>query len=168
MTFRARIARVSTRRMSMRRFLLLVLHIACFAVVAYIVNTKDSPQIVEVVRTDTLRVTDTVLVVQPICTERRVTDTLLIHTIDTLMREVVVSLPREERVYEDSAFRAVVSGYRPSLDTMQIYQRHRVVKVTKRITPPRWSLGLQGGLGVTPKGFQPYIGVGVAYRLDIK
>lgn len=87
---------------------------------------------------------------------------------DTLMREVVVSLPREERVFEDSTFRAVVSGYRPSLDTMQVYQRHSVVKVTERITPSRWSLGLQGGVGVTPKGIQPYIGVGVAYRLNIK
>lgn len=144
------------------------MHLVLFALLAFFLRHHKEVVEVEVIRTDTVRITDTILRVQPICTIKRVTDTLLIHTTDTLMREVVVSLPREERVYEDSTFRAVVSGYRPSLDTMQVYHRHSVVKVTERITPPRWSLGLQGGVGVTPKGIQPYIGVGVAYRLDIK
>ena len=29
----------------------------------------------------------------------------------------------------------------------------------------RWNVGIQGGVGITPKGVQPYIGVGVSYRL---
>lgn len=153
----------------MRKVIIIIMHVALFALLAFFLRHREDEVVeVEVIKTDTIRITDTVEIVQPICTIKRVTDTLLIHTTDTLMREVVVSLPREERVYEDSTFRAVVSGYRPSLDTMQVFQRHSVFKVTERITPPRWSLGLQGGVGVTPKGIQPYIGVGISYRLDIK
>ena len=27
-----------------------------------------------------------------------------------------------------------------------------------------WTIGLQAGIGLTPKGVQPYIGVGVSYN----
>ena len=153
----------------MRKAIIIVMHLVLFALLAFILRHREDKFVeVEIIKTDTIRITDTIVRVQPICTIKRVTDTLLIHTTDTLMREVVVSLPREERVYEDSTFRAVVSGYRPSLDTMQVFNKHSVVKVTERIIPPRWSLGLQGGFGITPKGIQPYLGVGATYRLDIK
>lgn len=39
------------------------------------------------------------------------------------MFAAVAQLPREAKVYQDSTYRAVVSGYRPSLDTISIYQR---------------------------------------------
>lgn len=155
--------------MQMRKVIIIILHLILFALVAFYIGNHEQEVVeVEVVRTDTIRVTDTIVSVQPICTVKRVTDTLLIHTTDTLMREVVVSLPREERVYEDSTYRAVVSGYRQSLDTMCIFQRSNIVKVTQREEAPRWSIGLQGGVGYTPKGFQPYIGVGISYRLKTK
>lgn len=148
----------------MRKIILIGMHMVLFAFLVFYLRHKEVVE-VEVIKTDTIRITDTIVSVRPICTIKRVTDTLLIHTTDTLMREVVVSLPREERVYMDSTFRAVVSGYRPALDTMQIYQRNSVVKVIERKAPPRWSLGLQSGVGVTPKGVQPYVGVGISYRL---
>lgn len=155
--------------MQIRKIIIIVLHLVLLAFLAFFLRHREAEVVeVEVVKTDTIRITDTVVIVQPICTEKRITDTILIHTTDTLMREVVVSLPREEKVYEDSTYRAVVSGYLPSLDSMQIYHKQSFVKVTEQITPPRWSLGLQGGVGLTPKGFQPYLGVGVTYRIDIK
>lgn len=143
------------------------MHLVLFALlVITLLHYKAEVVEVEVVKRDTVRITDTIVKVKPIYIVRREVDTFLIHTTDTLMRDVVVSLPKEERVYEDSTFRAVVSGYRPSLDTMQIFQRYNYVNVTKRIKPPRWSFGLQGGVGVTPKGIQPYLGVGATYRLN--
>lgn len=149
----------------MRKVIIIVMHLVLFALLVFFLRHHKEVVEVEVIKMDTIRITDTIVSVRPICTVKRVTDTLLIHSTDTLMREVVVSLPREERVYMDSTFRAVVSGYRPALDTMQIYQRNSVVKVIERKAPPRWSLGLQGGVGVTPKGVQPYVGVGISYRL---
>ena len=31
--------------------------------------------------------------------------------------------------------------------------------------PKRWGIGVQGGVGITPKLVQPYIGIGVSYNL---
>lgn len=144
----------------------LLLLVACLLLYC---SKNTPPTVMEkvVVTADTIVIRDTVTIERLIPTIVRVKDTIIVHTTDTLMRDVVVSLPREERVYEDSTFRAVVSGYQPSLDDMQIYQKQSVVKVTELIQPPQWSIGIQGGVGVTPKGVQPYIGVGVSYRLDI-
>jgi hypothetical protein len=151
----------------MRRVLLLLMHLFAFAVIAYFVRTKEPSQVVEVVRTDTVMVTDTLLVVQPICTETRVTDTVRVVLRDTLLRLVEVRVPIEQRVYEDSTFRAYVSGFRPTLDSIEIIRPRTEIRIRERVEqkPPRWSLGIQGGYGVTPKGVQPYVGIGVAYRL---
>lgn len=77
-----------------------------------------------------------------------------------------VLLPMERKVYADSTYRAVVSGIRPKLDSMTVYPR--TVTVTRTIPgkPPRhWGLGIQGGVGITPKGIQPYVGLGAYYRI---
>lgn len=81
----------------------------------------------------------------------------------------------EQKVYEDpdSTYRAVVSGpsigqYGPSLDTISVYQRTKVITVTNnvRIPPPRWSWGVQAGVGVNAGGsVTPYLGIGIQYRL---
>lgn len=31
--------------------------------------------------------------------------------------------------------------------------------------PKRWNIGIQGGVGITPKGIQPYIGFGLQYNI---
>ena len=149
-----------------RNIVVILLHAAVgvMLVLAFMSRSREVVT-VEVVRTDTIHAHDTIRIAMPMYVERRIVDTIVVR--DTLMREVMV-LPREQRIYQDSNFRAVVSGFQPSLDSMNVYQQHRTVKVTEQITPPRWSLGLQGGVGITPKGVQPYIGIGISYRLDIK
>ena len=89
----------------------------------------------------------------------KLTDT--IHIGDT-----VVS--REQAYYEDSLYRAWVSGYRPRLDSLQIFPRTVYQNVTNdiyhTITPKkkRWGLGLQAGYGY-PGGW--YVGAGVSWNL---
>lgn len=101
----------------------------------------------DVVRTDTVWLT------------RVRTDTLKIH--DT----VRVLIPIERKVYEDSLYRAVVSGYKPSLDSMIVYPRTRVVEVTKVEKPRKVSIGAtvgpQVGVYRTMHGWQAGLGVGV-------
>lgn len=151
-----------------RRIILIVLHLMLFGALCLLFGTrKPSPQEVIIVKSDTIRVTDTVMVVKPQPIERKVVDTIVVHTTDTFEREVTVTLPREEITYEDTAYRAVVSGYRPSLDSLTIYHQREYIKTTEQLPAPRWSVSIQGGVGVTPKGLQPYIGVGLTYRLDI-
>ena len=76
---------------------------------------------------------------------------------------VDVEIPITQKRYADSAYTAWVSGYRPSLDSIHIYPRHEVRTITNTIRQKskRWSVGLNAGYGITPKGFQPYVGIGV-------
>jgi opacity protein-like surface antigen len=80
-----------------------------------------------------------------------------------------VVIPISTKVYEDSLYRAVISGYNVSLDTMQIYRNTVYVdhfrEVTKMVRPGRWSVGLQVGYGTDFRGMRPYLGVGVSYKL---
>ena len=79
---------------------------------------------------------------------------------------VSVEIPITQKVYETDRYRAVVSGYKPSLDDIYIYQPTQIVQVKSK--PKRWGVGIQVGYGVTLKQtpqFSPYIGVGVSYNL---
>lgn len=75
-----------------------------------------------------------------------------------------VFVPEERRVYEDSSYRAVVSGFRPALDSLTIYPR-RVVE-TRLLPAPRrsrWGIGVTAGAAITPGGVSPALTVGVTY-----
>ena len=79
---------------------------------------------------------------------------------------VSVEIPITQKVYETDRYRAVVSGYKPSLDDIYIYQPTQIVQVKSK--PKRWGVGIQVGYGVTLKKtpqFSPYVGVGVSYNL---
>jgi hypothetical protein len=78
--------------------------------------------------------------------------------------EVVV--PITQKTYTDSStYRAVISGYRASLDSIDIYKRDTVINTTITITEvkqKRWNFGIQGGFGrgITTGKFDIYIGIG--------
>ena len=116
-------------------------------------------------------IVDTIKVVKPIAvdsviTRYKVVNVERVNYVDSVntISEVVfdtvmVRLPIESKHYEGKDYEAWISGYEPSLDSISIYNRTIMPK------PKRWSIGLQGGVGITPKGVQPYIGVGVSFRL---
>ena len=76
-----------------------------------------------------------------------------------------VMLPITQKMYSDTDYRAWVSGYEPRLDSIKVFPRTVTVLETKYKPSSRFSIGLQGGYGLTPKGLQPYIGVGVNVRI---
>ena len=84
---------------------------------------------------------------------------------DTIKDSVFVDVPIEQKVYSDSNYTAWVSGYRPRLDSISITHKevsfHNLVnnKGSKRLY-----LGIQVGYGITPRGMQPYLGLGVSYK----
>ncbi len=89
----------------------------------------------------------------------RLTDTMRIG--DTVVY-------REQAYYEDSLYRVWVSGYRPRLDSLQIFPKTVYQTVTNEIyhtivhKKKRWGLGLQVGYGY-PLGW--YVGVGINWSL---
>lgn len=115
--------------------------------------------------TDTIVRVDTFRVDRPVIVERTIRDTIRIQVSDT----VSIYLPREEVTYKDSTYLAIVSGVEPSLDYLEVYPKTETITIRETIVEkaPRLSLGLQGGVGLTPKGVQPYLGIGVSYRIPI-
>ena len=94
-------------------------------------------------------------------------DTFVKH--DTIIRveDGVAVIPISLKTYTDSStYKAVVSGYDPRLEEIEIYQEQTVI--TRREKAPRLSFGIQGGLYATPKGLQPGVGVGVPWRIKTK
>lgn len=79
---------------------------------------------------------------------------------------VWVELPIEEREYKSEEYFAIVEGYNPMLKYIEVYPRTAYINSTETIKKRKhWgvSLGVQGGYGITPKGWQPYAGVGVSF-----
>ena len=124
------------------------------------------PETIVIERVDTLVVRDTLHIPYPVPVKVRVVDSIpypVPGPTDTLW----VKLPREEKVYEDSTYRAVVSGVMPSLDSIDIYRRETVIERERTVivNPSKWSVGVQAGVGASKDGLSPYIGVGVQYQL---
>lgn len=85
---------------------------------------------------------------------------------DTIRDTVRVALPIEERTYSSEDYRAVVEGYKARLKSIEVYPRTVYVNTTQTVRErKRWgvTLGVQGGYGITPQGYQPYAGIGVTF-----
>lgn len=135
-------------------------------------RTARAPEHECIVQIDTLRIRDTLLIERPVPVEVRVVDTMLVALTDTirLSDTVYLRLPREIKQYEDSLFRAQVSGYRPALDWIEVYpQTVYLTKVVKTQDDRRWGVGLQAGYGAYAAGGQirlaPYLGIGMSYDI---
>lgn len=140
--------------------LVILLAVACVAVwfrphEPLPAETRVETKIKTVVRVDTLLISAPMAPLLLI----RLKDT--IHIGDTVVH-------REQAYYEDSLYRAWVSGYRPRLDSLQVFPRNVYQTVTNDIyhtiipRKKRWGLGLHVGYGY-PGGF--YVGAGVSYNL---
>ena len=146
----------------------LLIIVPALCVASYFVGRKRAAETV-VNKTDTVTVVtvDTLIREKPIYVNRYFRDTILVAVTDTVrLRDTTfIQLPKEHRLYVDSMYRAVVSGYLPSLDSIEVYQKCYTKIVTNTVRP-RWSVGIQAGYGVT-RGFElaPYVGIGIQYRL---
>lgn len=132
-------------------------------------SVKPEPIGVQIER-DTIIVRDTIresypqYITQTIVRTERVEmpikDTIIVR--DT----IEVEIPITERTYLDEEYKAVVEGYNPILKSIEVYPRTAYITTTETIKErKRWgvSIGIQGGYGITPKGYQPYAGVGVSF-----
>lgn len=85
----------------------------------------------------------------------------LIYRDSLVYDSVNVVVPITQKKYADSTYTAYVSGFRPQLDSIKLYQK--TTTITEK--PSRWGIGLVGGYGYGTKGLTPFAGVAVYYRL---
>ena len=145
-----------------------VIALALIAAAFLLGRRSVKPEIVKIHRKDTVVVRDTVretVLVPKIRYLTRVDTVLLLVPGDTV--KVPVLVPISRNVYED--YRAVVSGFRASLDTLDIFRKTQTVTntVVQRVEvpgkPKRWGIGVSAGYALTPQGVKPYIGAGISY-----
>lgn len=82
----------------------------------------------------------------------------------TVVDSVLVEVPISRTEYSTDNYYIIAEGYRTKLLQVDVFPEQRIIteQVMKR---KRWgvSIGVQGGYGITPKGYQPYAGVGVTF-----
>lgn len=129
---------------------------------------------IETPKADTLIIRDTVTIEHPVPILTTVIDTILVAYPDIVIIHdtTFVQLPKERKEYSGKDYRAVVSGYQPSLDLIQVFPETMVV--TRTISVPsrkrsHFALSLQAGYGITIQDNRitplPYIGAGLSYSL---
>ena len=132
--------------------------------------TKDTSIVSTKIERDTIIVRDTIReyypqeVVRTIVRTERVEVPIVRY--DTIKEVVEVEIPIEAKEYKSEEYYAIVEGYNPRLKSIEVYPRTAYINTTETIKErKRWgvSVGVQGGYGFTPKGWQPYAGVGVSF-----
>ena len=130
-------------------FLLLLL---LFAGGGFVFGRKTAPKSQEsqvIVRTDTITKIDTLAVKTPVFRYSYIHDTVRTYFTTVYHDTVQVDVPIERRVYaEDSLYRAVVSGWHPSLDSLTIYPTTTTITIKEKVETSRWSLGVTAGPSV--------------------
>ena len=78
---------------------------------------------------------------------------------------VAVEIPITQKRYDGDDYRAWVSGYEARLDSLHVFRRTEVVTVKERAK--RFGVGVQAGVGFgfISRRIEPYIGVGVNYKI---
>lgn len=89
-------------------------------------------------------------------------DTTAVHDTTHTTDSVLVEVPIVEKTYEGENYRATVRGFQPELVDMWVKERETTITVPYR---KRWgvTVGPQAGVGITPNGWQPYVGFGATF-----
>lgn len=132
----------------------------------------DAPQPREVVRVDTLTVFDTIVKNKPIYIAKVVERVDTVRLVTVARDTVAAEIPIERKVYaEDSLYRAVVTGYMASLDSLVIWPKTTTITIdrTVREPAPRWSFGVTAGPAVlvSPSG-RMHAGAGIAVGVSCR
>ena len=122
--------------------------------------------------TDTLVLTDTIIKFQPKPYKVTIIDTIYLpqqpQQPQKPQKPQYDTLIRQEVIYKDSTYTAVVGGIEPYLKSIEIYPKTIYVNNNTTTTikvRSRFGLGVQAGYGYGRNGLQPYVGVGVQYNL---
>lgn len=124
--------------------------VAALIVCAFFAGRYISPRYKETIRVqrDTLTFRETLTIEKPVPKLVRVHDTLRIPIEVFVHDSASVTIPIEQKIYSDSNYRAVVSGFHASLDSISVYPRTMVISErTERVLKQRWTLGASVGVG---------------------
>ena len=93
-----------------------------------IYHTDKTP----IVQRDTIVYRDTIREAYPVEIRNETIDTMLVTIRDTLrIKDILyLTLPMERKVYASDEYYAEVTGYKPSLDYIEVFPKTRIIKET--------------------------------------
>lgn len=166
----------------MKNILLVVLLAAVTTLI--IIQWKGQPKELEpITTTDTIYITQTVRDTIPKLIYRTIKEVRIdtVYTIDSIPTPIL--LPLEELTYSNTLvtekedtieYRANISGYKASLDSIGIRMKYKQLNTTilqssKENWKDRFGLGLQMGVGygITNKRPDIYVGFGISYKIHL-
>ena len=151
----------------LKNILLVVLSSVLLALLFFRQRPTGNDLLPVVVKTDTLTIvkTDTIKVVQPIRLSQTVVKIDTIYIRDT----IAIPVPIKQSYYEGADYEAWISGYKPKLDSRNVFRPVEVKYITKteiiRERARKWGVGAQAGYGWNGEKLTPYIGIGVTYQI---
>lgn len=139
----------------------------------------------EVVGTDTVVVVDTVMVAMPVARDSAVVryvekfvplvrlDTAVVRggvpmvKDSTAVDSVLVRLDISQIYYKGAEYEAWVSGHEARMDSIRVFPTTTTIVREKTKPPDRWQIGITGGVGygIVSRRVEPFVGVGITYRL---
>ena len=133
-----------------------------------IYNKNNNIDTVEIVKVDSFIKVDTVTKWYPKPVKIEIKDTIFIHSDSIEQSGDSILLPRETKTYEDSTYKAVVSGFKPSLDTLMVFPNTIYIsteKVREIEKKDHWNYGIGVGVGygLFNRKFDIYAGFTVGY-----
>lgn len=128
-------------------------------------NTNYS--VIEKTTIDTLYITDSIFIEKPKYINKYITHyiTDTVYSVDSIL--VPVKLPIEKLTYSDSTdtykYQAIVSGYKASLDELNIYTTTpQYNTIQTKYKPNKWSISIGASLNI--KG-QLYPSINIGYNI---
>lgn len=153
----------------MKSWHILLILILCFLCFQFGRYTKKA-EVESVCKTDTFIRVDTLMerVPYPVCETviQTIPELFPVYITlegDTVREPIFVPVPVTQREYRTDDYHAWVSGYNPSLDSIDVFQK--TMYITKRQPARRWGIGVSTGYGIGRNGLSPYIGIGGFYRI---
>lgn len=150
----------------MNKFLLASLSFAAGVAAAYFAIPQQRAP--ETGKVTVLRYTDTVRVAVPelVVVRAKGEERAVLPCVESATGDsVAVKVPVSQSVYAGESYKAYVSGFRAVLDSIEVYSTRTESLVTVPPRRKRFAVGMQAGVGVTPRGVEPFVGVGITLKL---
>lgn len=145
----------------------IVIAVLLVSLLVSLTNRKEV--VIEKITSDTVYSVklDTYKVKTPIFITERIVDTIYIKSDEN----GDILLPITQKYYKDSLYEAWVSGFKPSLDSINVYNKTKFVTITNTITkeiyPKKTDFYIDGGVLYMEDKFAPNIGATVKFRNDM-
>lgn len=130
-------------------------------------SNREKEEPIQITDTITIIKRDTITIIkpQPIIryVDKIVKDTL--YNTDSIL--VPVDVPIETKVYQDSNYKVIISGYKAELDSIYVFNKNQIQYINKiTYKTKKWnvspSIGL--GYGFYHRKFDMYVGFSVNYN----